>query len=144
VRRAALALAALALTGCASSRLPAESPDGAALDVALLVRQSAADTAGAVAGGATPKRVQAIWGDAIEAEDEAHRIVPSTTAAKAPLLAAAAATTQAAQALGLHAPADARSRLVAAQAQLGRVADAVEPRLPERAQTVERLREPLS
>jgi hypothetical protein len=138
------ALAAVALAGCAGAREPSETPDGAALDVAAFVRQNAADTAGALAGGADRGRLEQVWGEAIEAADEAHRTVPSSTAAKPPLLLAAAASTDAAQALALARPAQARAQLARAHALLARVADALGGRIPGRADVVARLREPLS
>ena len=134
---------ALALAGCASSREPAETPDGAALDVAALVRQNASEEAGALAGGATAPRRQALWGDAIEAADEAHRTVPSSTDAKPPLLLAAAASTDAAQALALGDPGEARAQLTRAHYLLDQVADALSGRVPGRSDLLARLREPL-
>jgi hypothetical protein len=142
--RLVIAVAALALTGCASSRLPAETPAGTALDVATSVRDTAAQTAGAANAGVTPERLQALWGDAVEAEDEVLKAVPSGVAAKAPLLAAAAATRSAAEALSrVGGRARARAQLARAQARLGQVADALAPQLPDRALALERLREPL-
>jgi hypothetical protein len=144
VRRTALLAAALALSGCASSRLPAETPAGAALDVGLSVRDAAAQVAGAVAGHATPARIQQLVGDAAETQSEARRSVPSTVTAKGPLLAAAGATAGAAHALTLPGGAAvARTQLARAQQALGQVADAVEPRVPGRDGAIERLRTPL-
>jgi hypothetical protein len=144
VRRAALVLAALALGGCASSRLPAETPDGAALDVGLHVRDTAAQVAGALVGHATPARIQQLVGDAADAQAQARRSVVSTVTAKGPLLAAAGATSGAAHALTLSGGAAvARTQLTRAQQALGQVADALEPRLPDRALSIARLREPL-
>jgi hypothetical protein len=145
VRRAAGALlAALALAGCSSARLPAETPDGAALDVALSVRETAAGTAGAAVSGANPARLRQLWGDAVEAQHEALKVVPSVSSAKPPLIEAADATTLAAQALATRAGAGAaRTQLDRAQAALGQVADALDGRLPDRSLQVARLREPL-
>jgi hypothetical protein len=144
VRRAALLAAALVLSGCASSRLPAETPDGAALDVGLHVRDTAAQVAGALAGHATPARIQQLAGDAADAQSQARRSVPSTVTAKGPLLAAAGATSGAAQALTLAGGAAvARTQLTRAQQALGQVADAVEPHVRDRPLAIERLRAPL-
>jgi hypothetical protein len=144
VRRAALVAAALALSGCASSRLPAETPDGAALDVGLSVRDAAGQIAGAIDGHATAARIQQLVGDAAEAQSEARRSVPSAATAKGPLLAAAGATSGAAHALTLAGGAAvARTQLARAQQALGLVADAVEPHVPGREGTIERLRAPL-
>jgi hypothetical protein len=139
-----MVLATLALAGCASSRLGAETPDGAALDVGLSVRDAAAQVAGALAGHATPARIQELVGDAAAAQSDARREVPSTVTAKGPLLAAAGATAGAAHALTLSGGAAvARTQLARAQQALGLLADAVAPRVPDRTLAIERLREPL-
>jgi hypothetical protein len=145
VRPAALVAVALALSGCASSRLPAETPDGAALDVALHVRETAAQVAGALAGHATPARLQQLAGDAADAQSQARRSVPSTVTAKGPLLAAAGATSGAAHALTLSGGAAvARTQLARAQHSLGQVADALEPYVTGRTLALDKLRAPLS
>jgi hypothetical protein len=143
-RAAFLAAAALAVAGCASSRLPAETPDGAALDVGLSVRDAAAQVAGAVNGQATPARIQQLLGDAAAAQSDARRLVPSTATAKGPLLAAAGATAGAAHALTLSGgEAVARTQLARAEQALAQVADAVQPRVTDREGAVARLRAPL-
>jgi hypothetical protein len=142
--RLAVALTALALAGCATARPAPETPDGAALDVATSIRSTAAQIAGAANAGVTGARKQQLWGDAIEAEDEVLKTVPSQVAAKGPLLAAAAATRSAGEGLtragGIP---DTRAQLAQAHARLVEVADALAPRLPDRALALARLREPL-
>jgi hypothetical protein len=144
VRRAAALLAALALSGCASSRLPAEPPASVALDFGLSVRSAAAQIAGAANGHATPARIQQLLGDAAAAQSDARRLVAPDVAAKGPLLAAAGATASAAHALTRPGgAAAARAQLGRAQAALGQVADAVAPHVTGRDGAIERLRAPL-
>jgi hypothetical protein len=144
VRRAATLLAALALSGCASSRLPAEPPAGVALDFGLSVRSAAEQIAGAANGHPTPARIQQLLGDAAAAQADARRLVEPTVAAKGPLLVAAGATSGAAHALTLPSGAAvARAQLARARLALGQVADAVEPHVPGRSGAIERLRAPL-